>query len=529
MAAAAERAFGATFLMTTAATSHDPPTPAAALRTDTLVDSVMILLGLAVVQRLVGFCRAILFCRWLDPQQLGQWEMAFSFLMLAAPLAVLALPGAFGRYVEHYRRKGQLRTFLWRTGLLCGGLALFALALIYLARQWFSLLIFGTPEKARLVTLLAVSLAAVIAYNFLVELFTALRNIRLVSVMQLFNSVVFAALGFCLLLGWQCSASSVVLSYGGACMISAGIACWWLRRLWKALPQVPQPITHRRFWSKIAPFAGSILLLSLLVNLFEIVDRYMIVHYSAMPPDEALGVVGNYHSSRVVPMLLVSIAAMLATMITPHLSHDWEAGRRERAAARLRLFLKLFGFTLVAAATAVAFAAPLLFGTAFQGKFPAGLAVLPWTLTYCTWFGMMAVAQNYLWCAEKARLASVALLMGLLLNVGLNLLLLPRMGLLGAVLATTAANLLVLVLICAFNHLLGFHLDRGARVVLALPPAICLGPWIALLLLVAVVLEAVCRDRLLSPEEKRQLADGWTQYLEKFRNLLRSGRQRQPG
>ena len=94
---------------------------------------------------------------------------------------------------------------------------------------------------------------------------------------------------------------------------------------------------------------------------------------------------------------------------------------------------------------------------------------------------------------------------------------------------TTAANLVALVLICAFNHLLGFHLDRGTRVVLALPPAICLGPWIALLVLVAVVLEAASSEHLLSREEKSQLAEGWAEYLQRLRRWLRFGRQRQPG
>ena len=158
---------------------------------------------------------------------------------------------------------------------------------------------------------------------------------------------------------------------------------------------------------------------------------------------EALDAVGNYHSSRVVPLLLVSIAAMLGTMIMPHLSHDWEAGRHELVAAGLRLFLKLFGFALFAAAVAVLVAAPLLFRWRFAASFPGGEAVLPWTLVYCTWFGLSLVVQNYLLCAEKARLASVALACGLVLSVLLNLVLLPRLGLEGAVLSTTAANALI--------------------------------------------------------------------------------------
>ena len=106
-------------------TFDNPEYPAAPTRlpTDTLVDSVLILLGLAVVQRLVWFVLAMLFCRWLDAEQLGIWDMAFSFLLLAAPLSVLAIPGAFGRYLEHYRQRGQLHMFLRRTILACGGLA----------------------------------------------------------------------------------------------------------------------------------------------------------------------------------------------------------------------------------------------------------------------------------------------------------------------------------------------------------------------------------------------------------------------
>ena len=192
---------------------------------------------------------------------------------------------------------------------------------------------------------------------------------------------------------------------------------------------------------------------------------------------------GNYHSSRVVPLLLVSIAMLLGTMIMPHLSHDWEAGRRELVAARLRLFLKLLGFALFAAGAAVLAAAPLLFGVAFRGKFPGGQAVLPWTLVYCTWFGLVMVMQNYLLCAEKARLVCVAMAAGLVLNVPLNLLLLPRLGLEGAVLATAAANALSLPLICLFNRRLGFRLDDGLKLVLVLPMLLCLGPWVSLLAL----------------------------------------------
>ena len=488
------------------------------LRTDTLADTVLVLLSLSVIQRLVGFCRAILFCRWLEPDELGQWDMAFNFLLLAAPVSVLALTGSFPRYAEHYLRRGQLRTVLRRTAVACAVLGAASAVLIHLAGRWFSQLVFGTPERTDLIAVLAVALLATIAMHYFVDLFSALRNVRLISGLYLANSLIFAALGIGLLLGWQCTALSVVVAYAGAAALAAAGGMFWLVRNWRAIPGDAAPPPHRELWSKLLPFAAWTWLSSMMANLFAIADRCMIVHYSPGATSGALAQVGEYHSARVLPTLLVSIAMILAPMITAHWSHDWEAGRRDRVRARLNLALKLFGFGLAIAAAGILLVAPPLFRGFFQGKFSGGLAVLPWTLTYCVWFAAIIIAQTYLLCRERAYLSSIALFVGLAVNVGLNLLLLPRLGLLGAVLATTAANLVVLLLIATFNHRLGFRMDFGACLVLAVPLLFCAGPWVTLAVLAAIFLEACNSERVLSSEEKRELTQGAAEYWRRFRN-----------
>ena len=73
---------------------------------------------------------------------------------------------------------------------------------------------------------------------------------------------------------------------------------------------------------------------NLFSQLFAVVDRYMLVHCAGLSPADALDQVGHYHSSRVIPLLLVSVAELLGGMIMPHLSHDWEAGRRDHVGRR---------------------------------------------------------------------------------------------------------------------------------------------------------------------------------------------------
>ena len=214
------------------------------------------------------------------------------------------------------------------------------------------------------------------------------------------------------------------------------------------------------------PFTAWLMMINLLTSLFDLADRQMIVHCSA---GNALAEVGNYRSSRIVPLLLASVTAMIAAVATPHLACDWEAGRRGRVSAQMNLLLKVLAAALTAGAVLVLAAAPLLFQIAFRGKYAGGLAVMPWTLIYCIWFGLTIVAQKYLWCAERAGLVGLALLLGLAVNVGLNLLLLPRLGLLGAVLATAAANFVALMVVVAISRRLGFRVDLGTWVALLLP------------------------------------------------------------
>ena len=121
-----------------------------------------------------------------------------------------------------------------------------------------------------------------------------------------------------------------------------------------------------------------------------------------------------------------------------------------------------------------------------------------------------------MWCAEKARVASFVALLGVIVNVVLNLLLLPRLGLPGAVLATAAANGVVLFLMLGLCSRHGFRVHRGTVVGLLLPMSIPLGPWIVLMTLMAVVLDAIGSDHYLSHEEKREFWAGAEKYLGKF-------------
>jgi O-antigen/teichoic acid export membrane protein len=446
------------------------------LEPDTLLGSVAVILLVNLVQRSVGFGRGILFCRWLDPEALGRWEMAYGFLLLAAPLAVLGLPGSFGRYLERFRTQRQLGSFLRRTTAWTVVLAIIAVSIIVSNNQGFAWLVFGDTARASLVVLVAGVLATVIAHHFLEALFAGLRLFRIVSAMHFVQSMTFAATSLALIAWYQASASSVVAAYGIACGISIlGVLLWSRNRMISEFDPAP-PVPHRHFWPPLVKFAVWVWVTNLLANLFAVIDRYMILHFSGLPADDSLVQVANYHASMIVPVLMISVANLLVGAITPHLSHDWEHARRDRVDAQLHSTLKsmLLGMTLLG--FAVLALTPMLFHFVFAGKYDGGLRVMHWTVAGCVWFSVLLVAQVYAWIAEKTRQAALPLAAGIATNVALNFLLLPKFGLLGAVVATALATLLALVLQLLVNLRLGMKLDGGTMVLAGMPLLLVLPP-----------------------------------------------------
>ena len=458
------------------------------------------------MQRTIGFGRGILFCRWLTPDELGTWEMAYSFLLLAAPVVVLGLPGSFGRYLERFRQRGQLRTFLRRATIWTAALTVAACGLIVAAAPRFSDLIFGRPDATTLVVLLAFSLVAVILHHFLEALFASLRKYSIVSTMHFCQSVSFGAISLMLLWCWRFSAESIVIGYGMACLISAiGILVWKGRALAdEAVPD--EPVAHREFWPPLVRFAFWVWVINLFCHLFGIVDRYMLVHFSGLDSTAALTLVGHYHASRIIPLLFLSVADLLAGAVMPYLSHDWEIGARERVSDRLNIVLKATALVMLAGGVVVLWFAPLLFRVAFQGRYNEGLAVMPWTLTYCVWYSLLLVAQNYIWCAERAKLGTLPLVAGLAINVGINLVLVPAWGLLGAVVSTTAATAAALAVLYWINRRVGMRLERGTILLSAAPAALCGGVWCGSAALVLLAVVAPFSRTLFTQDERNTFA-----------------------
>jgi len=445
------------------------------------------MLVMTIVQRGVGFFRGIWLCRLMDDAAVGQWSMALGFITMATPLMMLGLPGAMPRYVERYRLAGQLPRFIARVivGTLVG--SVIAISVVMVAPQWVGWLIFRDVASGSLVGCIAIALVAVLVFNFVNELVSSLRQVRTVSVMQFIQGVGFTILGLGVLYGGG-GLPEVILAYAASSVLATIPGAYVIARDWSGLPTSELTFDAPMMWKSLLPYAAALWMMNLLTNSFELSDRYMILHWTPGGETIASAAVGQYHSGRLIPTLLTSLAMMLGGVLMPYLSADWEAGRTDAVQQRLGQVLYWMAFTFTACAAITIGLSPLIFSTLLQGRYSDGLAIQPMAFAFCIWGATVTVAQSYLWVRERGGLMAVALIAGLVVNAALNFAWLPVYGLAGAVAATLVSNGIVMLVTGMMMARAGYRLDANLVWVAVLPLALVIDWRIAIAVSIASLL-----------------------------------------
>jgi polysaccharide transporter, PST family len=415
------------------------------IKTDSLSKGIGLMAAANILQRGIGFIRNIAFCYFLSQSDVGLWALASSFFIIAAPLVVLGLPGSFGRYVDMYRQRGQLRAFIWKTcSWSIGGLTLFA-AICLLYPQFTSQIIFGQELTLASIAIVILTLVTVVVFNALMELLNGLKQPTAVSSMQLVSSIAFSLIALPAVILWK--HWTVVLACYALSMSLGTIP--GIIRLWKRCQpafQDTQATSTREMMTRVIPFAISVWAVDLLSNLFDVVDRYMLLHLASNDQTLNQSLVGQFHTARILPVLFLSIAAMISGMLLPYWSSDWEADKKASTCKSINASIKASVYFFWFASLAAMCVSPLLFGAIFKGTYPISEACFPAALCHCVFASVVLLQTSALRCVEANRSAIGVLALAFITNTALSYLLVPRMGVLGAMWATLAATLIMLLM-----------------------------------------------------------------------------------
>ncbi len=454
---------------------------------DSLAIGLVIMLIMTIVQRGVGFVRSVWLCKLLDDYEVGLWSLSYVFLCTATPMVLFGLPGSLPRYVEHYRQRGHLQDFIRRIVCVTAFCCTIFLAIMLAGSQPLAWLIYSDESQVGLVFALSLAAIALIAFFVVNELVSSLRQVKTSSIMYFLQGVLFTLVGItCLYMGG--GIRSLIISFAITTAIALIPGLVTIFRGWSSLDTTSESFDQKAMWRKLLPYAAALWAMNLLTNAFGMVDRGMIMHLYPGSEFEAQSAVGQYHSSRIFAVLLMSLASMVAGVLMPYLTADWEQGKREVAKKRIRQATLLMSVLSTIGAAAVMLVAPWLFSSLLENRYTQGLELMPMAFAMCTWGGLTVLIQSYVLLIERGKYLAIVFGLGLLVNIVLNYLFVPTWGLTGAVVATLISTGLTLAGIFVCNARMGLKFDPTSYYSFILPATILFSPLMSLICVVLVIL-----------------------------------------
>ncbi len=365
----------------------------------------------------------------------GLWEGTTVLVALMAPVAWMGLRSGFTRYnagaVERRELSANFHAVLLAVvaaAILLGGLEL-ALSPV-LASRVFA----GQPQAGGTLRLAAILLAVEAVHLVVLEYYRATMRIRAyAAILVSQRGLELAAVTGLLMGGYSitaCVAATLVVR--GAALLAgyAGVV---------ATAGIVRP-DFTRLWPYMV-FGFPLLLNEFLGRVLKAADRLLIGYYWDADA------VGAYAVPFNMGMVFLLYTSTLQVWLYPHLSSLWNRGKQEQAVAMLAQVLRFFVLLGLPTVVGMASVGPALVTLVSSPEVALKTAlVVPILQTGLFLYGMASLTLYALTLAERTAAITWVLLCAVGVNLGLNVLLIPLLGIVGGALASLTGFLFLAVL-----------------------------------------------------------------------------------
>jgi O-antigen/teichoic acid export membrane protein len=400
-----------------------------------------------IIVSLTALIQIPIVTRTLGASNYGIWSLIQVTINLIVPFAGLALGDSIIRFLAAEKDRAKVAdgflsvcTVVFISGSLAS-LLLFALAGL-LARS-----IFGDPEAAFYIRLASAQILLNCMFNTSICFIRMQRKIGLRTAITLLQSL--ATLGLIILFVVTGYGISGVLIATLLALTLANVVAFavTLRQTGLHMPKFGDMKKYLRWSIPLVPNAG-------ILWIVHVSDRYMVSFYidtTAAGIYSAAYSIGNYAYFALMPLGIV---------LYPYVVKTYDEGHPEQTAKYLKYGLKYLMMVSIPSAFGLSVLAGQLMDLLTKPEFAPGSRVVPLVAFGGVIFCLYQIGVYIIHVANKTRLTVWLLGSSALLNVGLNVVLIPRMGMVGAAWATLVAySVLGLLTLAVTRRFLKFDLS----------------------------------------------------------------------
>ena len=379
-------------------------------------DALQVLSGQGAMMAF-GFVNGIITARWLGPAGRGQFQLLTLLPVTLSNFVKLGIPQAT---VYYMRRKGASASDVASNSIwIAAVMGAAAVGVCWWGREWLlANFLKHTPPELLLPCLVLIPF--VLVQFYLLGVAQAQERFREYNLRQIAPNLL-GTIGLVLTL--------VLLGMGLAGAVLVQVVIQVVMTVWMVVRVHRQAPLHLGWNPELARgmlrFGSKSYVQTLAATLHLRIDQY-ICAYFLTPAD-----VGLYSIAVNLAMLLLKIPDATGTVMFPRLAALEEHAAHAATTRICRQTLFLLSLGVVAFAVVGPLLIPWVFGEDYRGAIAPLLLLLPGTLAVALY---QLLTRNFT-SRGKQQVNIIAAVIALVLNVGLNVALVPRYGISGAALA----------------------------------------------------------------------------------------------
>lgn len=408
-----------------------------------------------IISLLVGFLSKIVFIRNTTQTEYGIFSLAFTISSILIVVATLGLDNGSSRYIAYFKGKNEVNN-IQKTILYSFVIVFFSSAVIFLITfflsEYISANIFEYRELTLILKLLSITIPLTVFINMVVAIF---RGYSITSIKIYFGDIIrpFSYLMLLILaILLDLSFEGLVYSYVLSITVTFLLLLLYCVNVIKKKREIIKlsSITRKKdaadMIKSLIVFSVPLLSTSILLSIMTWTDTLMI-GYFRLPEEIAL-----YNAAYTIASLLSVIINSLGFIYLPVIAELYGKNDIKELKNAYNTTTKLcFTFTYPLFFGIIIFPEIILntfFGTAYTNA-AIPLQILASGFIFNSYFGL-----NYhtLITIGKSKFLMYCSLIGATLNIILNILLIPTMGIVGAALASISSFLLIEILMTKTLH-----------------------------------------------------------------------------
>lgn len=382
--------------------------------------------GAQVAIALLQFARLPILTKWLGASLYGTWSLIWVTIVLITPLATLGLGMAIVRFLAAEKDVDRIRDRFLSVVLTVLAAGVLISLILILCSDLFAASIIGDISSSHLIKLASFMVLTQALSQIGVAFFRTFRQMKWYSALTVAKAAAQVGAMACFLLsGWELTGVIIAVLASDILCLAVAFSIV-LRQIGFRFPRFTEVRSYLKYGLPLIPTGAMLWIISSS-------DRYIIGYFMEAKD------VGIYAAAYTLAHVLSLFLGPLQVVLLPTVSKSYDDGDIAKTRTYLKYSLKYLMMLSIPAAFGLSILASPLLRILTTLEFTSGSIVIPFIVLGLVIFEFHRISLYVFYLVKKTYWVVRLLSMSAALNIGLNLLLIPRLGILGAAVATLIA------------------------------------------------------------------------------------------